>query len=89
LEYFFGGQVVDALVDVMREILSELQEINAKLDNITAGGVYTIQDVCSSIDDISSSISSTDIYSIDDVCSKLDSIETTIGGIATDVSLLG
>jgi len=67
---------MDELVDLMQQMLSELQGINEKLDEIKGIGVYnSLADVCDKLDNVIG----TGLYnSLSDVCDKLDSLDTTI-----------
>ena len=67
---------MDELIDVMRGILSELQEINSKLDDIKGyGASSSLTDVCDKLDDLKG----VGLYdSLADICNKFDSLEMTI-----------
>ena len=62
---------MDELIEVMKDVLIELQEINSKLDEIRGSGTKSIDDLCSELESISS-----DIFGI----------ELNTSNIATDVS---
>jgi hypothetical protein len=47
---------MDELISVMQDILSELREMNSKLDAISGFGVYSISDVCNELDSIKDGI---------------------------------
>lgn len=50
---------MDELVTVLESILSELQTMNAKLDEIKGMGMYdSISDVCDKLDEVGDKISS-------------------------------
>ena len=50
---------MDELVAVLESILSELQTMNAKLDEIKGMGVYdSISDVCDKLDEVGDKINS-------------------------------
>lgn len=50
---------MDELAVILKSILSELQEMNAKLDEIKGSGIYdSIADVCDKLDDVGDKISS-------------------------------
>ncbi len=63
---------MDELVTVLESILSELQEMNTKLDEIKGDSIIhnSISDICNKLDDIGDKI--------DNVGDKVDSLETTI-----------
>lgn len=64
---------MDELVSIMQDVLSELQGINLKLDGIMGyGSDNSITDICSKLDEISSS------YNLYDVCDKIGDLESTI-----------
>jgi len=73
---------MDELIDVMRSILLELQEINSKLDDIRGSGFNSIDDICSKLENISG------FYSLSDVCDRLDTIDSTLSCIDTSISML-
>ena len=58
----FSGKerkVMDELVTVLESILSELQTMNAKLDEIKGMGMYdSISDVCDKLDEVGDKINS-------------------------------
>lgn len=50
---------MDELVTVLESILSELQTMNAKLDEIKGMGIYdSISDVCNKLDEVGDKINS-------------------------------
>lgn len=52
-------KVMDELVTVLESILSELQTMNAKLDEIKGMGMYdSISDVCDKLDEVGDKINS-------------------------------
>lgn len=52
-------KVMDELVTVLESILSELQTMNAKLDEIKGMGMYdSISDVCNKLDEVGDKINS-------------------------------
>lgn len=66
---------MDELIDVMKEILLELQEINSKIDDIKGYGI------CSSLSDLGDKIdeiTGMGVYTISDICDKIDAVDTTI-----------
>lgn len=67
---------MDELIEIMKEILSEIEGISYKLDSIKGNGLYdSISDVCDKLE----SIKGDGLYnSVSDVCNKLDSIDTSI-----------
>lgn len=83
--YIEGGIEMDELVDVMREILKELQEINTKLDDIKGiGSENSLADICDKLDEIKG----TGLYdSISDVCEKLDSVESAISSVELAINM--
>lgn len=59
---------MEEVVGLLRDILSELQELNGKIDDLKGWGTYNnISDICSKITDAS-----------DEICGKIDSLQ---GGI--------
>jgi prefoldin subunit 5 len=57
--------VMDELIEVMQDILSELREINGKLDDIRGSGLNSIDEVCQALEDIKGNglfNSLTDVY---------------------------
>lgn len=58
---------MDELVMVMKDVLSELQNINEKLDEIRGDGLYnSLSDVCNKLDSIERSVDAVDttIFSV-------------------------
>ena len=52
---------IDKVVDVLRDILFELQEMNSKLDDIKGSGLYnSISDVCDKLDEVKEDLSEID-----------------------------
>lgn len=52
---------IDKVVDVLRDILFELQEMNSKLDDIKGSGLYnSISDVCDKLDEVKEDLSGID-----------------------------
>ena len=52
---------MDQVADLLSEILSELREMNGKMDDIMGSGLYnSITDVCNKLDDVESKLSSID-----------------------------
>ena len=43
---------MDEVVDVLKDILNELHDMNSKLDDIRGSGLYSIEDIHSKLDDI-------------------------------------
>ena len=76
---------MNELIDVMNSILSELQEMNGKLDEIKGFGLYnSIADICDKLDQIQGN----GLYnSITDICDKLDSVESSIGNVELAINL--
>ena len=52
---------IDKVVDVLRDILFELQEMNSTLDAIKGSGLYnSISDVCDKLDEVKEDLSEID-----------------------------
>lgn len=51
----------DRIVELLEEIKDALISIDDKLDSLTFGGTYSLVDVCSSIDEVVSSIDNIDM----------------------------
>jgi hypothetical protein len=82
---------MDEMVQVLNEILSELQDMNRKLDDIRGCGFCSLDDIGDKLDAISTGVSWTEnvvdhldsmscsgLYGINDICDKLDSVENAI-----------
>lgn len=73
---------MDEIVSLLESILSELTELNSKIDDIKGFGLNTsIQDICDKLDDVQSSvqeITANGVYTLQDVSNKLDTIDMTI-----------
>lgn len=76
---------MEELVDVMREILNELQEINTKLDDIKGiGSESSLADIYDKLDEIKG----TGLYnSITDVCDKLDSVDSSVSNVEFAINM--
>ena len=48
---------MDELIEIMKDILIELQEINFRLDDIRGSGINSIDDICSKLDNIEIDVS--------------------------------
>lgn len=67
---------MDELISVMSDILSELREMNSKLDDIKGYGLdNSIADVCSKLDEVTGSGL---WHSLSDVYEKLGDVESSI-----------
>lgn len=68
---------MDELVDIMRELLFEIKEMNAKLDDIRGMGINSIDDVCNKLDDIRG----LGVNSMDDVYNELVDIQHELDSV--------
>ena len=82
---------MDDMLQVLNQILTELQDMNRKLDDIRGTGFCSLEDIGDKIDGMTlqlnglddacdklDTISGSGLYGLDDVCNKLDSVETAI-----------
>ena len=60
---------MDELIEIISELLTEIRELNSKIDDIKGFGLYgSINDVCDKLDDIKSEVEA--IWNCQDLCSR-------------------
>lgn len=60
--------------ELLLDILSELKEMNKTLDSLKGSGAYSIDDICTRLDEVERRIG---YDSLTDVCDKLDEVKGT------------
>ena len=76
---------MDEMISLLEAILSELQEMNSKLDDIKGDNPYnSISDVCEKLDELKGD----GLYdNISDICNKLDDVRDQISSLETTITL--
>ncbi len=71
---------MEEVVSLLRDILSELRELNGKIEDLTDMGRYGLSDICSNITDASNEIYEKidslqgGLYDVNDIYRKVDEI---------------